>query len=101
MKSHGPISKYVAEMIGTFFLVLTVGCCVHTGSLVAALSIGGMLMVMIYALGSVSGAHLNPAVTLGILLSGRNKINPLDAVAYMCFQCIGGICAALLYLSIF
>merc|ERR1719191_854845 len=60
-----------------------------------------MLMVMIYALGSVSGAHLNPAVTLGVVLSGRNKINPLDAVAYMCFQCIGGICAALLYLSVF
>merc|ERR1719161_2997525 len=58
-------------------------------------------MVMVYALGSVSGAHLNPAVTLGVLLSGRNKINPLDAVAYMCFQCLGGICAALLYLSLF
>merc|ERR1719463_666894 len=58
-------------------------------------------MVMIYALGSVSGAHLNPAVTLGVLLSGRNKINPLDACAYMCVQCLGGICAALLYLSVF
>merc|ERR1719311_394626 len=58
-------------------------------------------MVMIYALGSVSGAHLNPAVTFGVLLSGRNKINPFDAIAYMCFQCLGGICAALLYLSIF
>merc|ERR1719463_447771 len=58
-------------------------------------------MVMIYALGSVSGAHLNPAVTLGVLLSGRNKINPLDAAAYMCVQCLGGICAALLYLSVF
>merc|ERR1719181_186690 len=60
-----------------------------------------MLMVMIYALGSVSGAHLNPAVTLGVLLSGRNKINPFDAVLYMCVQCLGGICAALCYLSIF
>merc|ERR1719160_2146731 len=60
-----------------------------------------MLMVMIYALGSVSGAHLNPAVTLGVLLSGRNKIGPIDAIAYMCFQCLGGILAALLYLSIF
>jgi len=98
---HSLAAKYTAEFLGTFFLVFTIGCNVHSGSLVAALSIGGMLMVMIYALGSVSGAHLNPAVTLGILLSGRNKINPLDAVAYMCFQCIGGICAALLYLSIF
>merc|ERR1719335_380213 len=60
-----------------------------------------MLMVMIYALGSVSGAHLNPAVTLGVLLAGRNKISPIDAAAYMCFQCLGGICAALLYLNLF
>lgn len=58
-------------------------------------------MVMIYALGSVSGAHLNPAVTLGVLLSGRNKIAPIDACAYMVSQCLGGICAAMLYLTIF
>merc|ERR1719161_772543 len=60
-----------------------------------------MLMVMIYALGSVSGAHLNPAVTLGVFLSGRNKIGAIDACGYMCSQCLGGICAGLLYLNIF
>merc|ERR1719160_1920223 len=60
-----------------------------------------MLMVMIYSLGSVSGAHLNPAVTLGVLLSGRNKINPFNAAIYMCVQILGGVCAALLYLSLF
>merc|ERR1719420_1646702 len=60
-----------------------------------------MLMVMIYALGSVSGAHLNPAVTLGVLLAGRNKIRAIDAVCYMCSQCMGGICAGSLYLIIF
>jgi aquaporin Z len=56
---------------------------------------------MIYALGSVSGAHLNPAVTLGVLLSGRNKIAPIDACAYMVSQLLGGICAGLLYLNVF
>merc|ERR1719191_2235803 len=60
-----------------------------------------MLMVMIYALGTVSGAHLNPAVTLGVLLSRRGKIGPLDALCYMIFQCVGGICAGFLYLSLF
>merc|ERR1719388_10935 len=60
-----------------------------------------MLMVMIYALGSVSGAHLNPAVTLGVLLAGRNKIAPIDACAYMVSQLLGGICAGLLYLNLF
>jgi len=99
--SHSPASKYTAEFLGTFFLVFTIGCNVHSGSIGAAVSIGSMLMVMIYALGSVSGAHLNPAVTLGVLLSGRNKINPLDAVAYMIVQCLGGICAGVLYLTIF
>jgi len=65
------------------------------------LSIGSMLMVMIYALGSVSCAHLNPAVTLGVLLSGRSKIGPIDACAYMVVQCLGGICAGFLYLTLF
>merc|ERR1719388_178402 len=59
-----------------------------------------MLMVMIYALGSVSGAHLNPAVTLTVVLAGRNKINLHDAFLYMCFQIAGGICAAMLYWTI-
>lgn len=99
--NHSPASKYTAEFLGTFFLVFTIGCNVHTGSIGAALSIGSMLMVMIYALGSVSGAHLNPAVTLGVLLSGRNKIGPIDACAYMLSQCLGGICAAMMYLNVF
>merc|ERR1719191_411657 len=60
-----------------------------------------MLMVMIYSLGSVSGAHLNPAVTLGVLLAGRNKIGGIDACAYMVCQCLGGICAGSLYLTLF
>merc|ERR1719456_57626 len=91
--AHAPWCKYLAEFVGTFFLVLTVGCCVLTGSVGAALSIGATLMVMIYALGSVSGAHFNPAVTLAILLSGRGILNMTDAAFYMFAQLFGGICA--------
>lgn len=98
---HGPCSRYVAEIIGTFFLVLTVGCCVHTNSLVASLSIGGMLMVMVYSLGSVSGGHFNPAVTLAIMLSKRHKITPHEALRYIVSQCVGSTLAALIYYWLF
>jgi aquaporin Z len=59
------MSKYIAELIGTFFLVLTIGCTVigsGAGAL-APLAIGSALMVMIFAGGHISGAHFNPAVT--------------------------------------
>jgi len=95
--SHSNGSRYLSEFIGTFFLVFTVGCNVLTGSVGAAISIGAMLMVMIYALGSVSGAHFNPAVTLAILLSGRDIISVRDAVCYMVWQLLGGLCAGFTY----
>src|SRR4051812_50137074 len=56
--------KYVVEAIGTFFLVFTVGAAVGSGSPLAPLGIGAVLMVMIYAGGHLSGGHYNPAVTL-------------------------------------
>jgi aquaporin Z len=66
--------KYLVELIGTFFLVLTIGCCVvgekNAGDL-APLAIGSALMVMIFAGGHVSGAHYNPAVTLAVWLRGK------------------------------
>lgn len=99
--SHSHWCKYLAETVGTYFLVLTVGCCVLTGSVGAALSIGATLMVMIYALGSVSGAHFNPAVTLAILLSSRGLLNLTDAAMYMLAQLLGGLGAALTYRIIF
>lgn len=87
-------AKYIAEFVGTFFLVFTIGC--NAGGIGAAVSIGFMLMVMVYAMGSVSGAHFNPAVTLAVLISGRNKISGLDAIFYMCSQVAGGLAATLL-----
>merc|ERR1719478_1774515 len=55
---------------------------------------------MIFALGGVSGAHFNPAVTFAVLLSGRNKIGIKDAFVYMLCQILGGICAACTYMFI-
>ncbi len=68
--------KYVAEFIGTFFLVFTVGMTVlpwgpEITGVIAPLAIGSALMVMIYATGHISGGHLNPAVTLAVWLRGK------------------------------
>jgi len=99
--SHEPFAKYVAEFVGTFFLVFTVGCNVHTGSIGAAISIGGILMVMVYALGPVSGGHLNPAVTVAIALSGRGKISFENMCCYIIAQVAGGMVGAFHYWVIF
>lgn len=89
------MKKYVAEFIGTFFLVLTVGCTV-IGSPVGALAplaIGSALMVMVYAGGHISGGHFNPAVTLGVWL--RGKCDAKDVAPYMISQFVGAVLAAL------
>eukprot|EP00933_Yihiella_yeosuensis_P014793 TRINITY_DN13111_c0_g1_i1.p1 TRINITY_DN13111_c0_g1~~TRINITY_DN13111_c0_g1_i1.p1 ORF type:complete len:454 (-),score=111.58 TRINITY_DN13111_c0_g1_i1:224-1585(-) len=88
----------LSEFIGTFVLVLTVGLNVMANSQAAAFSIAASLMCMIYALGDVSGAHFNPAVTLAIMLSGRAPSMTSEKVMkYMGVQILGGICGALMY----
>src|SRR5262245_12073618 len=89
-----PLSRYAQEAIGTFFLVLTIGCTgVAAGpGVIAPLAIGSVLMVMIYAGGHVSGAHYNPAVTLGVFLRGRCSAG--DILPYMAAQIIGAGAAA-------
>lgn len=89
------MNKYIAEFIGTFFLVLTVGC---TGigaasGVIAPLAIGAALMVMVFAGGHISGAHYNPAVTLGVLIRGRLKA--ADAIPYWVAQFVAAAIAAL------
>jgi aquaporin Z len=95
------MNKYVTEFIGTFFLLLTIGCSVVIGGagVVPPLAIGSALMVMIYAGGHVSGGHYNPAVTLGVWLRGRCPAK--DVVPYWVAQLIGAIVAAgaLIYLK--
>jgi len=98
---HSALCRYVSEFLGTYFLVLTIGCNVLTGSVSTALSVGTILMVMIYSLYSVSGAHFNPAVTLAVKISGRNLISMADVIFYIISQIIGGIAAGLTYSLIF
>jgi aquaporin Z len=89
------MNKYLAECIGTFFLVLTIGCTVigHGAGPFAPLAIGSALMVMIFAGGHISGGHFNPAVTLGVWL--RGKCETRGVAPYMTFQIMGGVLAAL------
>ena len=90
--------KYGAEFIGAFFLVLTIGCTgIATGpGVIPPLAIGAVLMVMIYAGGHVSGAHYNPAVTLGAFLRGACPAR--DVAPYMVAQILGAVAAAAIVL---
>jgi MIP family channel proteins len=84
----------LAELVGTFILVFIGGFAVASGQgvAVAALAHGFALICIIYTYGSFSGAHVNPAVTLGLLVAG--KIDALKAVIYWIVQFVGAILAA-------
>jgi aquaporin Z len=88
------MNKYLTELIGTFFLVLTIGCTVIAGGphVVPPLAIGAVLMVMVFAGGHVSGAHYNPAVTLAVWMRGRCAAN--DVAPYWIAQIVGALLAA-------
>ncbi len=89
------MNKYVTELIGTFFLVLTIGCTVINTApgVIPPLAIGAALMVMIFAGGHISGAHYNPAVTLAVFI--RGKCDAKDVVPYWVAQLAGAALAAL------
>ncbi len=89
------MNKYIVEFIGTFFLVLTVGCAVVIGGtgVIAPLAIGSALMVMIYAGGHISGGHYNPAVTLAVWIRGRCASK--DVIPYWVSQFVAAVLAAL------
>ena len=105
------MKKYIAEMIGTMVLVLmgcgsaafagsvagTVGAGV--GTIGVALAFGLSVVAMAYTIGNLSGCHINPAITLGVFLSGR--MSGKDAAWYMIFQVIGAILgSAVLYVLV-
>lgn len=100
-KAPGDVSigvKCLCETIGTYFLVLTVGLNVAQGSSNsgAAVSIAAALMAMIYAFGPVSGAHLNPAVTVAVMVRD-SSFGAVNFLAYVASQLAGGVLAGLQY----
>ena len=88
------MKQYLAEAIGTFFLVLTVALCVTQSVPLAPLAIGSVLMVMVYAGGHVSGAHYNPAVTFALWL--RGALPAKQVVPYWVAQFVGGTLGVLI-----
>ncbi|GGV22870.1 aquaporin [Actinomadura cremea] len=104
--------KYAAELVGTLLLVYfavgvatlsfgfeLTGTSPAAGVVATALAFGLVLLVLVYAIGPVSGCHVNPAVTLGVLLAGR--MAPVEAVGYWIAQFAGGILGALLLWATF
>jgi len=92
-----PVKKYLAELIGTMVLVL-IGCgsAVIAGQYIGysgiSFAFGLSVLAMVYAIGSISGCHINPAITISMLVAG--KISIKDTVLYIAFQCIGAIIGA-------
>ena len=88
------MNKYIAEFIGTFFLVLTIGCTVIPAAtgVIAPLAIGAALMVMVFAGGHISGGHFNPAVTFAIFIRGKLELK--NVVPYWVAQVAAGVVAA-------
>jgi len=91
------MKKYLAELVGTFVLVF-IGCgsAVIAGEAVGFLGIafafGIAVLAMVYAIGPISGCHINPAITVSMLVAG--KINGKDAMGYIVFQIIGAVLGA-------
>ncbi|CAK9117748.1 unnamed protein product [Durusdinium trenchii] len=101
-EDKSPKTELVSEFLGTFMLVLTIGLNVLGKSKAGAFSIAAALTAMIYALGDVSGAHFNPAVTVAILQSGRcPELSPAKAGLYIAAQITGGLVAAGTYAFIY
>ena len=87
------VGKGIAEFVGTFFLTLTIFIAAVNGiaGVFAPIAIGLTLMVMIYALGHVSGAHFNPAVSIGLFLKGDCSQDELPT--YLGAQILAGVLA--------
>ncbi len=101
------IKKYIAEFIGTFVLVLfacgtaaVVGCSAEngTGYLLTALAFGLVIVAMAYSIGNVSGCHINPAVSIAMLVSG--KLSVKDFIGYVIAQFAGATAGAAVLMAL-
>jgi aquaporin Z len=89
--------KYTAELVGTFVLVF-IGCGSATlagkyiGVVGIAFAFGLSVLTMVYAIGGISGCHINPAISISMLASGKMK--PKDTLIYVVVQCVGAVIAS-------
>ncbi len=102
------MKKYIAEFIGTAVLVILgcgtamlVGCSAEQGGgyVLTALAFGLVIVGMAYCVGNISGCHINPAVSLGVLLSGGMSVK--DFIGYVVSQCLGALAGAGVLAAIF
>lgn len=97
------LTKYCAELVGTFVLVF-IGCGSaviagkHIGFAGIAFAFGLAVLAMVYAIGKISGCHINPAISVAMLVAGKMKWK--DTLMYVIFQCIGAIIGAGILLAI-
>ncbi|KAF7828991.1 aquaporin PIP2-7 [Senna tora] len=96
------IAEFVATLLFLYVTIATVighkkqtgGTCDGVGLLGIAWSFGGMIFILVYCTAGISGGHINPAVTLGLLVA--RKVSLVRAVGYMVSQCMGGVCGVAL-----
>ncbi len=102
------IKKYIAEFIGTAVLVIfgcgtamLVGCSAENGCgyILTALAFGLVIVGMAYCVGNISGCHINPAVSLGVLISGGMTVT--DFIGYVISQCLGAFAGAGILAAVF
>lgn len=103
------LKKCIAEFIGTFVLVLfgcgtavVLGCAkdkADSAYFMTALAFGLVIVAMAYSIGNVSGCHINPAVSIGVLMSGKMSVK--EFFAYIASQFIGGIAGGAVLLALF
>ena len=101
------MKKYLAEFIGTFVLVFVAcgvaavtGCSAEANAayILTALAFGGVIVAMAYSIGNVSGCHINPAVSLAVLINKGMSFK--DFIGYIIAQCAGGIAGAAVLMAI-